>query len=141
MNKKAKILIIISSPIIIFLIYLSFIWYVVTRPYDHRKDIEQTKLMIPDVIQYYNDNKDIFFEIAESEQIIYNIEKYSNVTLNNIKLYSVSQYFGIEFFLGSNNFTCIYIYYKPDFLKLPSVVYKEEIIEDWYIIIRTYEPG
>jgi len=141
MSNKTKVLIIISIPIIIFLLYLSFIWYAVTRPYDHRKDIEQTKLMIPDVIQFYNNNNKIFLEIIDNEQTIYDIEKYSNVILNNIKIKSVIQRFGIEFFLGRNNFTSIYIYYKPDFLKLPRVVYKEEINEDWYIVIRTIEPG
>jgi len=141
MNNKSKILLIISIPIIIFLLYLSFIWYAVTRPYDHRKDIAQTKLMIPDVIQFYDNNKKIFLEIIDNERNIYDIKKYSNVTLNNIKIISVSKYFGIEFFLGNNNFTSISIYYKPDFSKLPRVVYKEEINEDWHIVISTIDPG
>ena len=142
MNKMIKFLIIIVLvPILILSLWLCFIWYAATRPYDHRTNIEQTKEMIPDAKQFFFDNEMIFYEVINNEPFDYDIEKYNNLSLNNIKIKRVAQNFGIEFALGGYNFTTLFIYYKPDFIKLPRVAYKEKINEDWHIVIRTYEPG
>jgi len=138
---KKILIIIIVTPLILALLWFGFVWYAATGPYDHRAGIKQANELIPDVKQFFYDNKQVFKNIVNNETFNYNIEKYDNIINNEIKITRIAQYFGVEFIVAQKEFTCICIYYLPDFMKIPRVVYKEKIDDDWYIVFRTYEPG